>query len=111
MGSNCTPCCRIFVIENFMLSLPDNNQADVIEVFNSTSRYLADLLNIHKPYFEQIVVQINSIEHRFNEENSFDTETPFLGLDLSIRNGKVASKNYDKRDDFNFDIVNFSFLS
>ena len=92
MGTNCTPCCRIFILENFMLSLPDNNQADVIEVFNCTSGYLADLLNIYKPYFEQIVVQINSIEHRFNEENPSYTEIPFLDLDLSITNGKVASK-------------------
>ena len=35
-----------------MLSLSDNNQADAIEVFNSTSRYPVDLLNIDTPYFE-----------------------------------------------------------
>ena len=29
-----------------MLSLSDNNQTDIIEAFNSTSRYLDDLLNI-----------------------------------------------------------------
>ena len=29
-----------------MLSLSDNNQADIIEAFNSTSRYLDDLLNM-----------------------------------------------------------------
>ena len=29
---------------NFMLSLSDNNQTDIIEVFNSISRYLDDLL-------------------------------------------------------------------
>ena len=39
---------------DFMLSLSDNNLADVIEAFNSTSRYLDDLLNIENPYFEQI---------------------------------------------------------
>ena len=39
---------------DFMLSLSDNNQADVVEAFNSTSRYLDDLLNIDNPYFEQI---------------------------------------------------------
>ena len=33
-----------------MLSLSDNNQADIIEAFNSTSRYLDDLLD--NPYFE-----------------------------------------------------------
>ena len=31
-----------------MLSLSYNNQADTIEAFNSTSRYLDDLLNIDK---------------------------------------------------------------
>ena len=42
--------------------------------------------------------------------NSSDTEAPFLDLNLSITNGIVSSKNYDKRDDFNFEIVNFTFL-
>ena len=35
---------------------------------------------------------------------------PFLDLNLSITNGIVSSKIYDKRDDFNFEIVNFPFL-
>ena len=34
----------------------------------------------------------------------------FLDLDLSITNGIVSTKIYDKRDDFNFEIVNFPFL-
>ena len=34
-----------------MLSLSDNYQADVVEAFNSISRYLDDLLNIDNPYF------------------------------------------------------------
>ena len=33
-----------------------------------------------------------------------------MDLHLSISNGFVSSKIYDKRDDFDFDIVNFSFL-
>ena len=37
-----------------MLALSDNNQIYIIEAFNSTSRYLDDLLNIDNPYFEQI---------------------------------------------------------
>ena len=40
-----------------------------------------------------------------------DTEAPFLDLHLSIANGFVSSKIYDKRDDFDFDIVNFLFLA
>ena len=38
-----------------MLSISGNNQAEVIETFDSTSRYLDDLLNIDNPYFEQVV--------------------------------------------------------
>ena len=37
----------------FMLSIPDNNQAEVIEAFSSSSRYLDDLLNIDTHDFEK----------------------------------------------------------
>ena len=93
-----------------MLSLSDNNQADIIEAFNSTSRYLDDLLNIDNPYFEQMVGQIYPTELQLNKANSSDTEAPILDLNLSKTNGIVSSKIYDKRDDFNFEIVNFPFL-
>ena len=49
-------------------------------------------------------------ELQLNKANSSDTEAPFLDLKLSISNGTVSSKIYDKRDDFDFDIVNFPFL-
>ena len=41
---------------------------------------------------------------------NIDTEAPVLNLDLSIINGIVTSKIYDKQDDLNFEIVNFPFL-
>ena len=47
---------------------------------------------------------------QLNKANSSDTEAPLLDLNLSITNGIVSSKIYDKRDDFNFEIVNFPFL-
>ena len=47
---------------------------------------------------------------QLNKANTSDTEAPFLDLHLSISNGFVSSKIYDKRDDFDFDIVNFAFL-
>ena len=39
-----------------------------------------------------------------------DAEASFLDLHLSISDGFVKTKIYDKRDDFDFDIVNFPFL-
>ena len=57
-----------------------------------------------------MVGQIYPTELQLNKANSSDTEAWFLDLNLSITNGIVSSKIYDKRDDFNFEIVNFPFL-
>ena len=57
-----------------------------------------------------MVNQIYPPELQLNKANTSDTEAPFLDLHLSISNGLVSSKIYDKRDDFDFDIVNFPFL-
>ena len=72
-----------------MLSLSDKNQTDIIEVLNSTSRYLNDLLNIDNPYFEQRLGQNYPTELQLNKANSSDAEAPFLDLNLSITNGIV----------------------
>ena len=90
-----------------MDSLIHANQYDVIEAFNSTSRYLDDLVNIDNSYFEGMINQIYLPELQFNKANTTDTESLFLDLHLSIANGFVSSKIYDERDDFDFDIVNF----
>ena len=49
-------------------------------------------------------------ELQLNKANTSNTEAPFLDLHLSISNGFLSSKIYDKGDDFDFDIVNFPFL-
>ena len=76
-----------------MLSLSDNNQTDIMEA-----------------YFEQMVGQICPTELQLNKANSSDTEALFLDLNSFITNGMVSFKIYDKRDDFNFEIVNIPFL-
>ena len=118
MGTKCAPLVAdlfLFCYErDFMKDLSSANQADVIKAFNSTSRYLDDLLNIDNPYFEGMVNQIYPPELQLSKTNTSDTEAPFLDLHLSISNGFVLTKIYEKRDDFDFDIyvyiVNFPFL-
>ena len=113
MGTNCAPLVAYLFLycyeRDFIDSLNHDNQSDVIEAFNSTSRYLDDLLNIDNPYFEGMVKQIYPPALQMNKANNTDTETPSLDLHLSIANGFVSSKIYDKHDDFDFDIVNFRF--
>ena len=104
MGTNCAP-----LVADFMKSLSRKNQADIVEAFDSTSRYLDDFLNIDNIYIDQMADRIYSTELQLNRANSSDTEAPFLDLNLCISNGTVSTKFYDKRDDF--DVVNFPFLN
>ena len=82
MRVNCAPLVAylfLFCYERdfeFMLSLSDINQADVVEAFDSTSRYLDDFLYIDTPYFEQMVRQIYTTELQLNNAFS-DTKAPF----------------------------------
>ena len=51
-----------------------------------------------------------STELQLNKANASDTEAAFFDLNLSIHNDTVSTKIYDKRDDFDLDIVKFPFL-
>ena len=96
MGTNCAPLVAdlfLFCYErDFMKSLSRENQADIIEAFNSTSRYLDDLLNIDNIYFDKMVDRIYPTKIQLNGANSSDTEAPFLDLNLCIFNGTVSTK-------------------
>ena len=113
VGGGCAPPVGdlfLFCYErDFEKDLSIDYQADVIKAFNSTSRYLDDLLGIGSPCFEGMVNQVYPSELQLNKANTSDTEAPFLDLYLSISHGFGSFKIYDKRDDFNFDIVNFPF--
>ena len=113
MATNCAPLVAdlfLFSYErDFTLSLSHDKQADVIDVFNTTSRYLDDILNINN-YFDNMVSQIYPSELQLNKANTSDTEAAFLYLHLSISNDIVSTKIYDKRDNFDFEIVNIKFL-
>ena len=114
MGTNCAPLAAdlfLFCYErDFMMSLSNDKQAGVIEALNTASRYLDDILNIYNVYFDNMVSQIYPSELQVNKVNTSDTEAAFLDLHLSISNDIVYTKLYDKRDDFDFEIVKFPFL-
>ena len=114
MGTNCAPlvadmflfCCE----RDFMKSLTKEKRYDMIDAFNSTSRYLDNLLNIDNIHFEHMVHRIYPAELQLNKANASDTEAAFLDLSLSIHNDIVSTKIYDKRENFNFDNLNFPYL-
>ena len=62
VGTNCALLVAdlfLFRYErDFMMSLSDDKQADIIDDFNTTSQYLDDILNVNNVYFDNIVSQI-----------------------------------------------------
>ena len=93
-----------------MTSVSDVKQAEIIEAFKSTSRYLDDLLNFVNPCFEGMVGRVCPPELQLNRADASGAEAQFLDLRLSISGGFVSSRIYDKRDGFGFGVVGFPFL-
>ena len=89
MGTNCAPLIADLILfsyeRDFMLSLSDDNQSEVIETFYFTSRYPDDLLNIDNTFFDSMANHIYPSELQLNKANVSDTEASFLDLHLSIR--------------------------
>ena len=100
MGTNCA-----FLVANlfqfcyerdFMMSLSDDKQADIIDAFNTTSKCLDDILNNDNVYSDNI--QMYPSELQLTKANTSDTKAAFLDLHLSISNDIVSTKIDDKRD-------------
>ena len=61
-------------------------------------------------FFTLKEMHLKKTELQLNKTNVSDAEASYLDLHLSISDGFAKTKTYDKRDDFDFDIVNFPFL-
>ena len=96
MDTNCAPLvadlCLFCYERDSILSLSEDTQTGVIEAFNSTSRYLDDLLNIDNNFFDSMVSRIYPSELQLNKANVSDAEVSFLDLHLSISDGFVKSR-------------------
>ena len=60
-----------------MMSLSDDKQADVIYAFNTTSRYLNDILSINNVYFDNMVSQVYPSELQLNKANASEPKPHF----------------------------------
>ena len=78
---------------------------------NFTFRYIDDVLSLNNSKFGDFVDRINPIELEIKDTTDTDTSASYLDLHLEIDSeGRLRTKLYDKRKDFNFSIVNFPFI-
>ena len=80
--------------------------------FNSTFRYIDDVLSLNNSQFGDYVERIYPIELEIKDTTDRVNSASYLDYHLEIDNeGRLKTKLYDKRDDFSFPIVNFPFQS
>ena len=116
MGTNCAPLLAdIFLYSyeaDFIQSLLSTGKKHLASRFNLTYRYIDNVLSINNPEFENYLGQMYPAELEIKETTESTTSASYLNLLLSIgRDSQLHTSIYDKRDDFNFHITNYPFLS
>ena len=95
----------------FVQSLLQAGKKHLAQQFNFIYRYIDDVLSLENTKFAEYLEFIYPRELEIKETTETASSSSYLDCYLYINNGKYATRLYDKRDDFNFPIVNFQFLS
>ena len=75
--------------------------------FCKTFRYIDDLLTLNNSRFKDVAGKIYPPELELKRTTESPTRCSYLDLDISIAGHRFCTDLYDKRDAFNFRIVNF----
>ena len=115
IGTNCAPLLvDLFLYSyeaDFIQGRLKKNEKKLVRSFNFTFRNIDDVLSLNNSRFGDFVDHIYSIEPE--TKGTTDTDRSASCLDICIKidsEGPLRTKLYDKRDDFNFPIVDFSFI-
>ena len=95
----------------FIQRLLANKQKKLAASFNFTFRYIDDVLSMNNDAFHHHLHVIYPPELEIKETTESPRSASYLDLLLSVSNGILSTKLYDKRDDFDFRTVNFLFIS
>ena len=90
--------------------VPFSLRVRVAKKFNDTIRYIDDLLTVNNSKFEKEICNIYPPELTLKITSESERNLSYLDISISICGGKYVTEVYDKRDDFNFDIVNFPII-
>jgi hypothetical protein len=115
MGTNCASLLADLFLYSyeaeFIQKLLHEKKESLAVAFNSTFRYIDDVLSINNNQFHSYVDSIYLNELEIKDTMECSTSASYLDVLLKLdTNGKITTQLYDKRDDLNFSIVNFSYL-
>ena len=115
MGTNCTPLLADLFLYSyeigFIQRLLKKNEKKLARSFNFTFSYTDDVLSLNNSRFGDFIDRVYPIELDIKDTTYTDRSASYLDLNLEIDSqGRLRTKLYDKRDDFNFPIVKFPFM-
>ena len=115
MGTNCAPLLAdlfLYSYESEFLDGLKKKDKKLARSFNFSFRYIDDVLSLNNPRFGDFLHLIYPDELEIKDTTDTPKSACYLDLHLEIDStGKLNTKLFDKRDSFNFQIVNFPFLS
>ena len=80
-------------------------------ILNFTFRYIEDFLSLNNSKLGDFVDRIFPIEIEVKNTTDTDRSASYIDLHLDVDSkGRLRTNFYDKRDYFNFPIVNFTFI-
>jgi hypothetical protein len=115
MSTNCAPLLADLFFYSyeayFIQGLLKKNEKRLARSFHLTFRYIDDVLSLNNSRFGDFVDRIYPIELEIKDTTDTDRSASYFDIPLEIDSkGRLRTKLYDKRDDFNFPIVNFPFI-
>ena len=115
MGTNCAPLLADLFLYSyeaeFVQSLIKQGERALAKKFNLTFRYIDDVLSLNNKFFSDSLHRIYPSELEIKDTTDTLNSASYLDLQLECdRNGILSTRIYDKRDDFDFKIVNFPYL-
>ena len=113
MVTDCAPQLANLFLFHYEYSYMKNLMRDnlcMAKRFSDTVRYIDDLLTLNNSNFEEEIPNVYPPELRPKRTSESDTNLSYLAISISICSSKYVTEVYDKRDAFNFDIVNFPYM-
>ena len=116
MGTNSAPhMANIYLAEyeyKFIKQLARSNKIKEAKLLKNIFRFQDDLLVLNdNGYFNTIFKDIYPVEMVLKKTNLSPQKVNFLDITISIYQGKFKYVCYDKRNDFNFNVISFPFMS
>ena len=101
----CKSCAPLLAEAECIQGLLKEGKKHLAQKFNFSYRYIDEVLSLNNSKISEFIELICSYELEIKNTTEPNAPASYVDGYLYIVNGKLVTRFYDKRDDFNFPIV------